>query len=53
MRFGGMNLISLGTIFQILGPVQRMDWAHFDVDEDAGIIVAPLLVEVVDVRDNF
>ena len=53
VRLGDMNLISLGILFQILGPVHRIDWAHLTVEEDAGIIVVRLLVEVLDVRVNF
>ena len=47
--FRGVNFISFGILFQILGPVQRMDCAHLAVDEAAWTIVVPLLVDVLEV----
>ena len=42
--------IDLGKLFQIFGPEQRIAWAHFAVEEGAWITLAPLLVDVRDVR---
>ena len=49
-RSGEENRTVLGTQFQILGPVQRIDCAHLDVEEGAWTIVVPLLVDVLEVR---
>ena len=46
-QFSGVYLISFGILFQILGPVQRIDCAHLAVDEGAWTIVVPLLVDVL------
>ena len=50
---GIINRISRGIEFHILGPEQRIDCAHFDVEEAAWIMFVPLLVDVVEVRVTF